>query len=79
MSTHKNIAATIIDNNANYILALKGSQGYLKEYVESLCKRMKPDSENEVVEKGHGRIETRNCKVYYKIQLLENLDHWKGL
>jgi predicted transposase YbfD/YdcC len=79
MGTQKNIAATIIDNKANYILALKGNQSYLKEDVESLCKRMKPDSENEMVEKGHGRIETRNCKVYQQIQLLEDLEDWKGL
>ena len=77
--TQKNIAATIIDNKANYILALKGNQSYLKEDVESLCKRMKPDSENEVVEKGHGRIETRNCKVYQQILLLEDLEDWKEL
>jgi len=30
MGMQKNIAATIIDNNANYIPALKGNQGYLK-------------------------------------------------
>ena len=79
MGTQKNIAAAIIDNQANYILALKGNQTYLKEDVESLCKRMKPDSENEVVEKGHGRVETRNCKVYQQIQLLEDIDKWKEL
>lgn len=79
MGTQRNIAATIIDNQADYILALKGNQTYLKEDVESLCKRMKPDSESEMVEKGHGRIETRNCKVYNQIQLLEDLEKWKGL
>jgi hypothetical protein len=31
MGTQKNIAKTIIDNQANYILALKGNQTYLKE------------------------------------------------
>jgi len=40
---------------------------------------MKSDSENEVVEKGHGRIETRNCKVYQQILLLVDLEDWKGL
>jgi predicted transposase YbfD/YdcC len=79
MGTQTKIAETIIDNQANYILALKGNQSYLKEDVESLCKRMKPDSENEVVEKGHGRIETRNCKVFQQIQLLEDVEKWKGL
>ena len=41
MGTQKNIAKTIIDNQANYILALKGNQTYLKEDVENLCKQMK--------------------------------------
>ena len=76
MGTQKNIAKAIIDNQANYILALKGNQTYLKEDVESMCKRMEPDSENEVVEKGHGRIETRNCKVFNKIDLLEDQEKW---
>lgn len=76
MGTQKDIAQTIIDNKANYILALKGNQSYMKEDVESLCNRMKPDSENEVVEKGHGRIETRNCKVYNKIDMLEDKGKW---
>jgi predicted transposase YbfD/YdcC len=79
MGTQRNIAATIIDNQTDYILALKGNQTYLKQDVESLCKRVKPDSESEMVEKGHGRIETRNCKVYNQIQLLEDIEKWKGL
>ena len=79
MGTQKNIAETIIDNQANYILALKGNQTYLKEDVENLCKQMKPDPENEIVEKGHGRIETRNCKDYNQIQLLEDLEKWSDL
>lgn len=79
MGTQKNIAQTIIDNGADYILALKGNQSYLKEDVESLCNRMKPDSENEVVEKGHGRIETRNCKVFNKIDLLEDKEKWSEI
>jgi len=79
MGTQKNIAKVIIDNQANYILALKWNQTYLKEDVENLCKQMKPDSENEMVERGHGRIETRSCKVYNQIQLLEDKEKWSDL
>lgn len=79
MGTQKHIAKTIIDNEANYILALKGNQSYMKEDVESLCNRSKPDSENEAIEKGHGRIETRNCKVFNKIELLEDKENWSEL
>lgn len=79
MGTQKNIAKVIIDNQANYILALKGNQTYLKEDVENLCKQMKPDSENEMVEKRHGRIETRNYKGYNQIHLLEDIEKWNDL
>lgn len=76
MGTQTEIAQKIIDNNADYILALKGNQSYLKQDVESLCRRSIPDSENETVEKGHGRIESRKCEVYKKINLLEDKDKW---
>jgi len=78
MGTQKHIAQTIIDNKADYILALKGNQSYLKQDAESLCKRMNPDSQNETLDKGHGRIETRTCKVYNKIQMLEDVEKWPG-
>jgi len=76
LGTQRDIAQKIIDNDANYILALKGNHPYLKQDVESLCRRSKPDYENETLEKGHGRIETRKCEVYNKIDLLEDIDKW---
>ncbi|MCK5135573.1 MAG: ISAs1 family transposase [Bacteroidales bacterium] len=59
MGTQKKIAETIIDKQADYILALKGNQGYLKEDVQNTFIRQQPDSTDQTVEKGHGRIETR--------------------
>lgn len=78
MGTQKDIAKKVIDKNADYVLALKGNQSYLKQDVESLCKRSKPDWENELVEKGHGRIESRRCEVYKQLDLLEDVDNWPG-
>ncbi|MCK5170193.1 MAG: ISAs1 family transposase [Bacteroidales bacterium] len=79
MGTQKDIAETIIENKADYILALKGNQGYLKEDAESIFKRQKPNSTDEVIEKGHGRIETRKCEVINQIGFLEDKDKWKNL
>lgn len=76
LGTQREIAQKIIDNDADYILALKGNHPYLKEDVESLCERLTPDYENETLEKGHGRIETRRCEVYNKIDLLEDVEKW---
>ena len=78
IGTQRNIAQNIVDNKADYILALKGNQSYLKQDIESLCKRSKPDHDNETIGKGHGRIETRKCEVYNKIDLLEDVDKWPG-
>lgn len=79
MGTQQKIAEKIIDEGAQYILALKGNQGYLREDAEALCNRSKPDSIDESVEKGHGRIETRRCEVFHNIDFIENKEKWKGL
>lgn len=79
MGTQRKIAEIIINKEANYILALKGNQGYLREDAEAVCSRSKPDSLDETIEKGHGRIETRKCEVFQNIDLLENKNDWKEL
>ena len=79
MGTQKKIAETIIEKKADYILALKGNQGYLKEDVQNTFLRQPPDSTNETVEKGHGRIETRKCEVINKLDFLDEKEQWAGL
>jgi len=79
MGTQKDIAETIIEEKADYILALKGNQGYLKEDVESIFNRQSPSTTDEIIEKGHGRIETRKCEVIDHLDFLEDKDKWKNL
>ena len=66
MGTQKEIAAKIIDNEADYILALKGNQGDLyDEAIEAFTKfsaKSKSESSQQI-DIGHGRIEERNCYV----------------
>ena len=63
MGCQKEIAEKIIDEKADYILALKGNQPALQEEVETAFSWRKTDDVAEQVEKGHGRIETRKCSV----------------
>jgi predicted transposase YbfD/YdcC len=79
MGTQKNIAEKIIEEKADYILALKENQAYLKEDVESTFLRQKPDSVDETVEKGHGRLETRKCEVINTLDFLDQKEEWSGL
>ena len=77
--TQRKIAEKIIEEKADYILALKENQSYLKEDVESTFLRQRPDSVDETVEKGHGRLETRKCEVINKIDFLDQKEQWAGL
>ena len=79
MGTQKKIAGAIIDKKADYILALKGNQGCLKEEVRNTFQRQRPDSIDETAEKGHGRIETRKCEVINKLDFLDEKEQWPGL
>jgi len=79
MGTQKKIAETIVDQEADYILAVKENQGYLKENVESAFLRQKPDSVDETVEKGHGRIETRQCEMINTLDFIDQKEQWAGL
>jgi len=79
MGTQKEIASTIIEQKANYILALKGNQSGLKEQVEHLFSRQEPDNKDTSVEKGHGRIETRHCQVITNLTFLDDKEQWENL
>ena len=83
----KEIAETIVEKQADYVLAVKGNQKYLheaiKDYFEEaiangnakLC-QMKQYQE---VDAGHGRIETRQCYLSTCLDTLPNPSQWAGL
>jgi predicted transposase YbfD/YdcC len=79
MGTQTAIAEKIIENKGNYILAVKGNQGYLEEEVHTTCKQNRPVFNNCIVEKGHGRIESRRCEVFEKGLIVDFENRWKNL
>ena len=67
MGCQRDIARKIIEKKADYIVALKGNQGTLREDVEVFVDEQKTlkyrdtkISTHETVDADHGRIETRN-------------------
>jgi predicted transposase YbfD/YdcC len=78
MGTQTAIAQKIIENQGNYILAVKGNQGSLEEEVHATCERHIPVSDTCEVDKGHGRIETRRCEVFEKGLIIDD-SRWKNL
>jgi len=86
MGCQKVIAEKLYEKEADYVLALKGNQGTLHEEVqlfleteaakESACAI---EDKYEEIDKGHGRIETRKCRVTSQIDWLEQKLQWPGL
>ena len=82
----RKIAAKIIDKGADYILALKGNQGSLRDDVELFFTEQAGRgfadtavNRHETVEKSHGRIETRIVTATDEIAWLKPRHDWPGL
>jgi predicted transposase YbfD/YdcC len=79
MGTQTGIASKIVENNADYILAVKENQKQLLEDVKDEINFSKNTSIDETVDIGHGRIETRKCTVVSEFQFIEQTNKWCDL
>jgi predicted transposase YbfD/YdcC len=86
MGCQRDIAEKIVDKKANYVLALKGNQGSLREDVELFAAEQKAAgfkdttiSRNETVDGDHGRIETRTTTVIHDVAWLQERHDWPSL
>lgn len=86
MGCQRDIAAKIIAKKADYILALKGNQGSLREDVETFANEQKArnfaDCEattHQTVDADHGRIETRKYTVIHNVDWLQARHNWPAL
>lgn len=77
------IAQTIVDQGADYVLALKGNQGNLSEEVKRVFEQTKTpllEQTTQDVDAGHGRIETRRCRqIKVDKKWLSESVHWPKL
>src|ERR1700732_1095251 len=86
MGCQRQIAEKIVDKKADYVLALKGNQGTLREDVEVFAAEQKANgfkdtkvSHHETVDGDHGRIETRTYTVFHDVAWLKERHDWPGL
>ena len=86
MGCQREIAAKIIEKEADFVLALKGNQGTLRDDVEEFFTEQKANkyadckpSRHETLEKSHGRIEIRTVTVIDAIDWLKERHAWTGL
>jgi len=72
MGCQSDIAATIVSQGGDYLLAVKGNQGQWGDLLKT----------NTTEDRNHGRIEVRNCRVlsgHDVVAKLRNTDNWLNL
>ena len=86
MGCQRDIASTIIEGGADYVLALKRNQGGLFEDVQWLFQQAQESKFEDVthsfaqsIDKGHGRIEIRRCWTLSQLDYLIQKPLWQGL
>jgi predicted transposase YbfD/YdcC len=89
MGTQTGIAEQIIDQQADYLLAVKGNQAHLYEDIDLFFRLARDNNFQKVdstyartVNKGHGRLEIRECWTISgedSLQFLRNHSQWVGL
>ncbi len=86
MGCQRDIAAKIVEKKADYVLALKGYQGSLRQDVEVFLAEQREVgfkdttiSQDETVDGDHGRIETRKTTVIHDVEWLQERHNWPGM
>jgi len=79
MGTQTDIADKIIENKADYILAVKENQPQLLEGIKDEFRFSRDIETDTDVDFGHGRIETRTCSVISEFQFIEDNNKWNKL
>lgn len=81
MGTQKKIATAIVDNNGDYILAVKGNQPKLENDITDYFNNVDLDELNSYEEndKNHGRIENRKYYISNDLNNISTKESWSNL
>ena len=79
ISTQTAIAEKIVDKEADYVLSVKDNQPTLHSDIKRYFDRHPDLPFREVVDFGHGRVETRRCTLSTDLSYLIEPGRWKGL
>ena len=79
MGCQQDIATKIIEQEADYVLAVKENQKQLYQDIQDEFRFGKNIQTNISEELDHGRIETRKCSVISAFEFIENKEEWAGL
>jgi predicted transposase YbfD/YdcC len=75
----KSIASQIVEQRADYILAVKENQPSLLADIKDSFQMLAADAVDEEIDCGHGRVERRTCSVIEDLSLLDAPGEWASL
>lgn len=85
MGTQPNIAESIRERRADYVLAVKNNQPLLAESINDFFTIFRnepektPHTYTESTEKSHGRVEVRRCYAFNSLECLYKPERWPDL
>ena len=86
MGCQRGIAAQIVEQGGNYVLAMKGNPARLHEHIVDFFDPARaPDFRGvaptyyEQTDAGHGRVEVRRCWASGHLEGLPHREQWAGL
>ncbi|ECD2402382.1 ISAs1 family transposase [Salmonella enterica subsp. enterica serovar Newport] len=85
MGTQPNIAESIRERRADYVLAVKNNQPLLAESINDFFTIFRnepektPHTYTESTEKSHGRVEVRRCYAFNSLECLYKPERWPEL
>lgn len=86
MGCQRKLASQIIEKGGHYMLATKGNQGTLHEKIKAIFDKAEQIqfkamvySQDTQFDKGHGRVEQRDCTVFHIMYAPEFKEKWAGL
>jgi len=79
MGCQQQIAEKITDQQANYVLAVKQNQGHLLDDIKEAFEQTPDAASFSSIEKSHGRIEKRTCKLITDMNWICKQQNWKLL
>ena len=73
------IAEKIVNNNANYVLAVKENQAHLLDDIKDAFAQTPHSPSDTTMEIAHGRIEKRECRVIADMDWISKVESWKNV
>lgn len=79
MGCQQQIAEKIIERQANYVLAVKQNQEHLFDDIKEAFEQTRDAASFSSIEKSHGRIEKRSCKLITDTDWICKRQNWRCL